>query len=95
MMITPYNVLRHELVGLKAKVVKSNHREYEKVSGTIVDETRNTVTVRQANKEKKIPKNSATFELAINGKAKVNVDGKLLLARPEDRVKKKIKIQFT
>lgn len=93
-MITPYNVLRHELVGLKARVVKSTHKGYEKVSGTIVDETRNTLTIRQAGRDKKIPKNSATFELTLNGETRVSVDGKLLSARPEDRVKKKIKIQF-
>lgn len=94
-MITPYNVLRHELVGLKARILKAKHKDYEKISGTIVDETRNTITIKQAGKEKKIPKNSATFELTLDGSTKVSVDGKLLLARPEDRIKKKIRIKFS
>jgi ribonuclease P protein subunit POP4 len=93
-MITPYNVLRHELAGLKAKIIKSKHKEYEKISGTITDETRNTITIKQSDKNKKIPKESADFELALDENAKVSVDGKLLVARPEDRIKKKIRIKF-
>jgi len=94
-MITPYNVLRHELVGLEAKILESRHKEYEKISGTITDETRNTITIKKSNKEKKIPKNSVTIELTLDKNTRVSVDGNLLIARPEDRIKKKIRIKFS
>ncbi|MFH1125717.1 MAG: ribonuclease P protein component 1 [Candidatus Altiarchaeota archaeon] len=93
-MITPYNVLRHELVGLKAKIAAARHKGYEDISGAIVDETRNTIAIRQKDKHKKIPKGSATFEFALDEGALVRVDGTLLLARPEERIKKKIRIKF-
>jgi ribonuclease P protein subunit POP4 len=93
-MITPYNVLRHELVGLRAKIARAHHKAYEKIGGVIVNETRNTLTIRQSGVDKKVPKESAVFELTLDEGAEVEVDGRLLLARPEDRVKKKIRINF-
>ena len=94
-MITPYNVLRHELVGLKTKIVKAKHKAYEKISGTIIEETRNTITIKQENKEKKVLKESITLEMTLDGNTRVSVHGKLLLARPEDRIKKKIRVKFS
>ncbi|MBM3309705.1 MAG: ribonuclease P protein subunit [Candidatus Altiarchaeales archaeon] len=94
-MITPYNVLRHELIGLQAKIAQAKHKPYEKIVGTITGESRNTITIKQKGVEKKIPKESITLELTFDEKTRVSVDGKLLLARPEDRIKKKIKIKFS
>jgi len=93
-MITPYNVLRHELVGLPAGVYSSPHKNFKNIRGEIIGETRNTLSIRQDGVEKKIPKNAASFELTLDNKTKVRVDGKLLIARPEDRIKKKIRITF-
>lgn len=92
-MITPYNILRHELIGLKAKVVEATHSGY-KCEGKIVDETKNTLIVKTSQGEKILPKNSIILELSLPKKAKVKVDGTLLLARPEDRIKKKYRIKF-
>jgi ribonuclease P protein subunit POP4 len=93
-MITPYNVLRHELVGLPAGVYSSPHKDYEKIRGIISGETRNTLSIRQSGLEKKIPKDVAEFEITIDKNTKVRVDGKLIVSRPEDRIKKKIRITF-
>jgi ribonuclease P protein subunit POP4 len=93
-MITPYTILRHELIGLEAKVVEATHLGY-KCEGRIVDETRNTLKIKTKEGEVKIlPKNCITLELKLPQEVKVKVDGNLLLARPEDRIKKKYRIKF-
>ena len=93
-MITPYNILRHELIGLYAEVSDAAHEGYKGIKGRVIDETRNTLTIETQGKEKKLPKNSVTLDITLPDGAVVRVDGKLLVARPEDRVKKKYRIRF-
>lgn len=92
-MITPYNILRHELIGLRARVVNSTHKGYE-CGGRIVGETRNTIEIEQKGKVKTLPKDCIVLELDLPDGCVVRVDGKLLIARPEDRIKKKYRIKF-
>ncbi|MGB9756671.1 MAG: ribonuclease P protein component 1, partial [Candidatus Bathyarchaeales archaeon] len=60
-------------------------------SGKIIDETRNTFTILHEGKRKKIVKNSAIFHFKFFDGTIVEIDGKLLLGRPEDRLKKHVK----
>ncbi len=93
-MITPYNVLRHELIGLMARVVDATHEGYI-CQGKIVGETRNTLKFQSNFKKiKTLPKNCITLELNLPNNCVVRVDGNLLVARPEDRIKKKYRIKF-
>ena len=92
-MITPYNILRHELIGLKANVVDATTGGY-KISGTIADETRNTLKINTINGDKTVPKDCVVIDFTLPGGAVVRVDGKLLVARPEERVKKEYRIKF-
>lgn len=84
--ISAANVLGHELIGLEATVTRSPDRGKTGIKGKIVDETRNVLVIEEKGQEKKIPKNEASFLLKI-GDEKKEVDGKKLVARPEDRVK--------
>ncbi len=84
--ITPENLAGHELIGLKARVVRASDRNKVGVRGRIVDETRNVLVIEQGGAEKRIPKNEAVFAMEI-GRETREVDGKGLVARPEDRVK--------
>jgi ribonuclease P protein subunit POP4 len=88
-MINPRNLVRHELVGLEVKVVKSTNPSQVDISGKVVDETRNTFSIETKKGVKAIPKDSCTFSFHLPSGEWVRVDGKLLVARPEDRVKKK------
>jgi len=92
-MITPYNILRHELVGLEAGVVEGTHEGY-RCRGKIVEETRNTLSIKHGNEVKKIPKDCVRLELKLPKNAVVRIDGNLLVERPEDRIKKKYRIKF-
>jgi len=87
-MITPQNLVRHELIGLKIKIEKSTDPSH-KFSGTVVDETYNTFTVESRGKERLIPKKNSIFIFILPNGMKVEVEGKILISRPEDRIKKK------
>ncbi len=90
-MITPKNLVKHELIGLKVKVVDSKNPTSRGLTGNVVDETRNVIKIEKDNrKEVKLIKDQCTFSFMVNGRW-IDVDGKLLVARPEDRVKKKFK----
>jgi RNase P/RNase MRP subunit p29 len=85
-MITAANIHAHELIGLGAKIIESSDQSLAGVRGTIVFETKNTLTVRTENGTKQIAKAAAKkIELAIPAGA-CFISGSSLIARPEDRV---------
>ncbi len=99
-MITPSNVVRHELIGLTAEVVKS--RNSAGLKGKIVDESYKTLVIAGIAEDglrrglqnksfgvKRVFKDAVTITLTLPSKQKVEVDGQLLVARPWDRIKKK------
>ncbi len=88
-MITERNIIQHELIGLKAKVIGSSNQLNVGISGKIVDETTHTLLVEQDSKDKRIFKKSTKLVFDLPNKNKVEVDGTLLEGKPWDRVKKK------
>ena len=93
-MITPHNILRHELIGLKVEIVEAKNKAMVGIKGRVVDETRNTLIIEKENgKEVVIPKDVAVFLFHLKG-CKVKVDGRLLVGRPEERLNRKIKILY-
>jgi len=90
MKITP-DVIRYEFIGTEAKVSKSNHSGYMGLSGKVIDETRNTFTVLHEGKRKTVLKDAAVFHFKFLDGTIVEINGKLLLGRPEDRLKKQIR----
>ncbi|MCK5023152.1 MAG: ribonuclease P protein component 1 [Candidatus Aenigmarchaeota archaeon] len=90
-MRTTENLVKHELIGLKVSIVDSSNKENVGTKGKIVNETRNTFTIEKNNgNEIKVAKDENMFVFELNSK-KVRIDGKILVARPEDRIKKKFK----
>jgi ribonuclease P protein subunit POP4 len=81
------NFVRHELIGLKVNVKKSKNVSHERISGIVIDETRNMLVIEHKGREVMIPKKDTLFEFEI-GKKKIEVNGNLLIGRPEDRLKK-------
>ena len=91
MKVTPA-FLRHEFIGLEAKVVKSTHPGYVGLSGKIIDETKKTVVLLGKNgKRRVIPKENAVFHFKLEDGTIVEVDGKVIVGRPEERLKRKIR----
>lgn len=80
-MITPQNVLRHELIGLYASVESSCNFCEEGVSGLIIDETRNTVLLNTPNGVKTFEKHGRVFRVKISDDCVVRIDGDALINR--------------
>ncbi|MFH1978500.1 MAG: ribonuclease P protein component 1 [Candidatus Aenigmatarchaeota archaeon] len=89
-MISPKNLVRHELIGLEVRITDSSNKKQIGLSGKVVDESRNLLTVETDKGEKKFAKEHCTFSFKVDSEW-IKIEGKLLLARPEDRVKKKFK----
>ncbi len=91
-MITPQNIFRHEFIGLQVKVTDSSHIGFKGIKGKIVDETKNTIKiVDDEDNEKIIPKKVVTLHLNLPDGSKIEIDGKIIVARPEDRIKKRFR----
>ena len=90
MTITP-DIVRSELIGLNAEVAKSTNTNLERLKGTILNETRNTIVLLRDGKEKSVIKDTSVFHFTLNDGTVLEIDGKLLVGRPEDRVKKRIR----
>ena len=80
------NLWKHELIGLKTKVADSSNPSLAGLEGKIIDETKNLLILEAKGLEKKVPKKDCTFSFP---QYKVRIKGTVLLARPEDRTKKK------
>lgn len=87
--VTATNLIRHELIGLKVRVTSSLNDNLVGLTGIIIDETRNTIKLRCESGEKVIPKEVCIFEFELPDGNKVEVDGRLLSGRPEERIKMK------
>jgi ribonuclease P protein subunit POP4 len=85
-MITRRNILRHELIGLPVTVVRASNPYHEGVTGTVIDETRNTFHIRTLSGEKVIPKHPNTFRFVLPDRTVVDVDGSALVMQPERRI---------
>jgi ribonuclease P protein subunit POP4 len=95
MPITAKNAVRHELIGLKVKVEKSSDSRHEKLRGKVIDESYNILRIEgkrrgeKRPKEKSIPKRNSIFIFTLPNGVNIEIDGRLLVGRPEDRIKKK------
>ncbi|MFH0752173.1 MAG: ribonuclease P protein subunit [archaeon] len=85
--ITAKNIVQHEIIGQKVNVSKATNKSLEGITGTIINETQNTITIQSDDKTREVLKNQIKLTFTIKGD-KVEVDGKVLTGRPEDRIKK-------
>ncbi len=86
----PEDIVRHELIGLDIKVVRCANRLLVGLEGRVIDESRNMLVIETAKGEKSLPKGLCAFSFLVSGK-RVRVEGSLLVSRPEDRIKKKLR----
>ena len=87
MRVTP-SIVQHEFIGLETTVVKALNHNLLGIKGSVVDETRNTFTILHENKRKMVVKDTAVFEFVMPDRTTVEIEGKILTARSEDRIRK-------
>ncbi len=85
------SLIIHELIGLYVEVTHNNNPHNINLRGRVIDETRNTLLVSVNGKIKRIIKRGAILRFIISEDKIVEVDGRILISRPEDRIKKRIK----
>jgi ribonuclease P protein subunit POP4 len=94
-MINSKNIFYHELIGLYCEDIESSNKSFVGISGKVIDETKNTILIEKFSEdgveEKLIPKNVSIFHFKLPDDSWVEIHGKILVSRPEDRVKKKFK----
>ncbi|MFB3889282.1 MAG: ribonuclease P protein component 1 [Candidatus Bathyarchaeia archaeon] len=90
MNVTP-DIIRHEFIGSEGKVASSQHADYVGLHGQVVDESKNTFTLQHEGKAKTVVKEAAVFHFKFSDGTVVEIDGKLLVGKPEDRLKKTVK----
>lgn len=105
-MITYRNVFQHELIGLHVEIVDSLNKSLIGNKGIVIDESKYTISLELENKtlengsiengfihfnEKTFIKNISVFQFILPNGELVEIDGKILVSRPEDRLKKKFR----
>jgi ribonuclease P protein subunit POP4 len=89
MMKVTASIVQHEFISLDAKVVRSSNPQAVGIAGRVVDETRNTLTILHNGKRSVVIKDVSVFEFVMPDGTIVEIDGKVILGRPEDRIKKR------
>jgi ribonuclease P protein subunit POP4 len=90
MKVTP-DIINGEFIGTEGRIAESRHSGYVGISGEVIDESKNTFTILQRGKTKNVIKEAAVFRFRFSDGTVVEIDGKLLVGRPEDRLKKSMK----
>ena len=90
MKVTP-DIVRCELIGLESQIVQSRNSDYLGIRGRIINETRKTFTILQGEKKKMVIKSSSVFKFTFSDGTIIKINGELLVGRPEERLKKKIR----
>ncbi|MEM2869367.1 MAG: ribonuclease P protein subunit [Thermoplasmata archaeon] len=87
--ITESNLVRHELIGLRVVVRRSPDPSVEGMEGRVVDETRNTLVIDTGERgRRRVAKEGSAFLFTLPDGGMVEVEGRRIRFRPEDRVKR-------
>jgi len=85
--ITLQNLIRHELIGLEVSVIRSSNPGCIGIRGKVIDETKGTILIFDGVKRKIVPKSVAMFGFTLPDKSIVEVEGREIVGRPEERIK--------
>jgi len=87
-MITPNNILYHELICLSTKVVDSRIKSLVGLKGKVVMETKNMLYVDDGTKVRAVPKKVSVFEFILPSGHSIKLSGISIIGRPESRLSK-------
>ena len=75
------------IIGREAEVINSNNRSLMGIKGEIIDETLKTIVILTKNGRKVVPKDEVVLKVNLPS-GYVTVEGKMIMQRPEERIKK-------
>ncbi len=78
--------IQSELIGKDIVIKASKNKLLRDMTGTIIDETKETLSVKTKNGVKKLIKNQIVFEAKIKNQ-NFKINGSLIRKKPEDRLK--------
>jgi ribonuclease P protein subunit POP4 len=84
------NIVLHELIGLRARVIKSLDKKQEGTSGTVIDETKNTLVLERDGAIRRIIKKISVFKF-YKGRKSFTVKGEEINFRAHERTEKGLK----
>lgn len=88
-MVTRRNLLFSTFIGLPVRIINSSQRGLVGLEGTVVDETKNMMTVEKSDgSEVKVQKKACVFRFALDSGENADVDGNSIVFRPYERPKK-------
>jgi ribonuclease P protein subunit POP4 len=90
MNVTP-DIIRWEFIGTDVRVARSSHDGNVGICGKVISETRNTFAILHDGKRKTLTKESSIFHFKFPDRTIVEINGRLLTGRPEDRLKKSLR----
>ncbi len=76
-----------EYIGSDVEIIKATHDGYLKIHGKVIDETKNTLTVKDNESMKTIPKKGTVFRLTVDG-CQTEIIGDRILYNTEERIKR-------
>jgi ribonuclease P protein subunit POP4 len=85
-MISPQNILRHELIGLDVLVSGAANPLHRGLSGRIIDETKNMIAIQTVQGIKRVQKMHSRFRMHLPDGIFVEIDGSALILAPEKRI---------
>ena len=88
MKVTP-SIVQDEFIGLETSVARCSNPSVVGLKGLVVDETRNTFTLSCNSERKVVIKDTAVFDFTLSNGTVVEIDGKVMMGRPENRLKKR------
>lgn len=86
MKVTPDNIYAHEIIGLYAKIIDSTDPTLKGLDGTIIFETKNTISMKKNSTIKQIVKKTAKMIEVETPSGVCFISGSSMIARPEDRI---------
>ncbi len=90
-MITPKNIVKHELIGLEVEVVEAYNKKQIGIKGIVVNETKKMLWIETEKGIKKIQKSGTKFMFTLPDGKKVKVNGNIITKRPEERLRIKVR----
>jgi ribonuclease P protein subunit POP4 len=80
-------LIQETIIGLEVEITEAGCKGYIGLKGRIVDETKNTFLLEN-DKVRRVPKKGVKFRFITSNGRDIELNGSMLIHRPEDRIKK-------